>query len=164
MIRAVRAPSASPEAVGLPASPPLARWRRAWLGLAAALGLHVTDEALTDFLPAYNRVVSSMRESVPWLALPTFTFPVWLTGLVLLVATLFALTPMLLRGARWLRPVSYFLGVLMVGNALGHLGASILLRRVAPGALSSPVLLVAAVSLLIATRRSRPATEDPCPE
>jgi hypothetical protein len=52
----------------------------------------------------------------------------------------------------------------MVGNALGHLGASIVLRRVAPGALSSPVLLAAAVALLIATRRSRPSPEDSCPE
>jgi hypothetical protein len=149
---------------GTPASSPVARWGRAWLGLAGALGVHVADEALTDFLPAYNRVVSTMRESVPWLPLPTFTFPLWLTGLVLLVASLFALTPLVFRGARWLRPVSYFLGVLMVGNALGHLGASILLRRVAPGALTAPVLLVAAVSLLIATRHSRAAVEDSCPE
>jgi hypothetical protein len=149
---------------GPPSSSPVARWGRAWLGLAAALGLHVTDEALTDFLPAYNRIVESMRDSVPWLPLPTFAFQVWLTGLVLLVASLFALTPLVYRGARWLRPVSYFLGALMAGNALGHLGASLLLRRLAPGALSSPVLLVAAVSLLIATRRSRPAMEDPCPE
>ena len=27
---------------------------RAWLGLAGALALHVTDEALTDFLSVYN--------------------------------------------------------------------------------------------------------------
>jgi hypothetical protein len=74
---------------------------------------------------------------------------------VILVALLFALAPLAFRGVRWLRPPSYFLGVLMVANALGHLGASVYLRRPAPGVWSSPVLLAAALSLLIATRRAR---------
>lgn len=123
--------------------------------LAAALAVHVTDEALTDFLPLYNQTVRSMRDAVPWLPLPAFTFPIWLGGLVLLVALLFALAPLAFRGTRWLRPVSYFLGVIMVGNGLGHLAASVYLRRLAPGVLSAPVLLVAALSLLVSTRRTR---------
>jgi hypothetical protein len=139
--------------------PPARRWGWAWIGLAAALGLHVTDEALTGFLPLYNETVRSTREAVPWLPLPTFTFPVWLGGLVLLVTVLFALSPLIFRGARWLRPVAYFLGVVMTANALGHFGASIALRRLAPGVLSSPVLLLAAITLLISTRRSRPLKE-----
>src|SRR5687768_6742057 len=89
------------------------RWGMAWVALAIALGLHVTDEALTGFLPRYNATVRSMREAAPWVPLPTFTFWVWLTGLVLLVLLLFALSPLVFRGAGWLRPVSYFLGVLM---------------------------------------------------
>jgi hypothetical protein len=139
--------------------PATQRWGMAWIGLAAALGLHVTDEALTGFLPLYNGMVRSMRDAAPWLPLPTFTFPVWLGGLVLLVVVLFALSPLVFRGARWLRPVSYFLGTVMTANALGHCGASIALRRLAPGVLSSPVLLVAAVALLISTRRTRPSKE-----
>ena len=32
----------------------IAQWRVAWVCLALAIGLHVTDEALTGFLPVYN--------------------------------------------------------------------------------------------------------------
>ena len=95
----------------------------------------------------------------PPLPLQIVTFPGRLGGLVLLVAVLFALSPLVFRGARWWRPVSYFLGVVMTANALGHFGASIALRRLAPGVLSSPVLLVAASALLISTRRARPSKE-----
>ena len=42
--------------------------------------------------------------------------------------------------------VAYFLGALMVANALGHFGASVSLRRLAPGVLSSPVLRRRAVA------------------
>jgi hypothetical protein len=132
------------------------RWGTAWVTLAAALGVHVTDEALTGFLPRYNAAVRSLREAVPWLPLPTFTFQVWLTGLLLLVALLFALAPLVFRGTRWLRPVSYFLGVVMMANALGHAGASIYLGELAPGVVSSPVLLAAAMALLVGAHRARP--------
>jgi hypothetical protein len=131
------------------------RWAAAWACLAAALGLHVADEALTGFLPFYNSVVESARTSHPWLPFPTFTFRVWIGGLALLVAGLFALTPLVRRGRSWLRPVSYFLGVLMILNALGHAAASLWLGRAAPGVYSSPALLVAAAALLAVAFRSR---------
>jgi hypothetical protein len=35
--------------------------RNAWAGLAFALAVHVTDEALTGFLPVYNRIVEEVR-------------------------------------------------------------------------------------------------------
>jgi hypothetical protein len=60
----------------------IAQWRTAWVALALALGLHVTDEALTGFLPVYNGVVGGIRANHPWVLLPTFTFPVWLGGLI----------------------------------------------------------------------------------
>jgi hypothetical protein len=37
-------------------------WRAAWVALAVALALHVTDEALTGFLPVYNSIVEGIRE------------------------------------------------------------------------------------------------------
>jgi hypothetical protein len=58
--------------------------------LALAIGLHVTDEALTDFLPLYNSLVESARESYSWVPLPTFSFSVWLAGLILGVLLLLA--------------------------------------------------------------------------
>jgi hypothetical protein len=131
------------------------RWRAAWVGLALALGLHVTDEALTGFLPVYNGVVEGVRAKHPWVPLPTFTFPVWLGGLILGVLLLLGLTPLVSRGARWLRVVSIILGLVMTGNALGHMGASVYWGRLAPGVYSSPLLLVAAIALLVTASRAR---------
>jgi len=133
----------------------IAQWRVAWVCLTLALGLHVTDEALTGFLPVYNGVVAGIRAKHPWVPLPAFTFPVWLGGLVLGVLLMLALTPVVSRGARWIRVVSLILGVLMSGNALGHMGASLYWSRFAPGVYSSPFLLIAAVALLVTASRAK---------
>jgi hypothetical protein len=133
----------------------IAQWRAAWVGLAVALGLHVTDEALTGFLPVYNQAVEGIRADHRWVPLPTFTFPVWLGGLILGVLLLLALTPAVSRGARWIRVVSLILGMLMTGNALGHIGASVYRGKLAPGVYSSPLLLTAAVALLVTASRAR---------
>lgn len=132
----------------------MAQWRTAWVVHALALALHVTDEALTGFLPVYNGIVEGIRAEHPWVPLPTFTFPVWLSGLILGVLILLALTPLVSRGARWLRVASVILGVVMTGNALGHMGASLYWGTIAPGVYSSPVLLIAALALLTAALRA----------
>ena len=136
------------------------QWGMAWVFLALAIALHVTDEALTGFLPLYNSIVESLRESYPWVPLPTFSFPLWLTGLVIGVLVLLCLSPFVFGGSAFLRPVSYVLGVLMTGNALGHIGASIYWGILAPGVLSSPILLLAALALLINTDRDRRSARD----
>jgi hypothetical protein len=133
------------------------RWRNAWVGLALALGLHVTDEALTGFLPVYNGMVEGLRARSPWLPLPTFTFPVWLGGLILGVVLMLALTPIVARGKRWIRVASLILGVIMIGNALGHIGASVHWGKLAPGVYSSPILLISALALVITASRARVA-------
>jgi hypothetical protein len=133
----------------------ITHWRNAWAGLALALGLHVADEALTGFLPVYNGIVDGLRAKYWWVPLPTFTFRVWLGGLVLGVLLLLALTPIVTRGSRWIRLASMILGVVMTGNALGHLVASVYWGRPAPGVYSSPILLIAALALIITASRSR---------
>lgn len=133
----------------------IVHWRYAWLALALALGLHVIDEALTGFLPVYNGIVEGIRANHPWVPLPTFTFPVWLGGLIVGVVLLFALTPVVSHGARWIRVASIILGVIMTGNALGHFGASLYWGRRAPGVYSSPILLIAAAALLVTAFRAR---------
>lgn len=132
----------------------LKRWGNAWIGLTIALALHVADEALTGFLPLYNEIVLSARESIPWLPFPTFTFVEWIGGLSISIVVLLALSPLVYGGHTWLRPVSYFLGVMMIVNAFGHTAASIFWGTWAPGVYSSPVLFLAAVVLLWATRRT----------
>lgn len=120
-----------------------------------ALALHVTDEALNDFLAVYNPAVRTLRNQAPWLFLPTFEFRVWLFGLIAAVLVLFAFSPLLYRGSRALRTGAFLFGVLMTLNALGHLVGSLVVGRPLPGVYSSPVLLVAAVVLLQALARSR---------
>ncbi len=132
----------------------MARWGIAWIAQVLALALHVIDESLTGFLPFYNQLVDSIRASAPWVPLPTFTFPVWLSGLILLVVLLLGISPLVFKGNRWLRPVAYALGVIMVANAFGHVAASVYWQFWAPGVYSSPLLLAAAVALLVTTRRA----------
>jgi len=124
------------------------RLGRAWVFLAAMLAVHVADEALTGFLAFYNPIVLEVRARVPWLPLPTFTFPVWIVGLAVAIALLFALTPLAYRGRRWLAGVAVVLAAIMLANALGHIGGSLYFGRILPGAYSSPLLLVAAARLL----------------
>ena len=139
----------------------------AWVALCAALALHVADEALTGFLSVYNPTVLAMRERYEWFPMPVFEFADWLTGLVIGVAVLLALSPFAFRGARWLRPLAYFFAILMLVNGSGHILGTILghtlpairFQRPMPGFYSSPLLLVASVYLLIQLGKSadRPA-------
>ncbi len=135
-------------------SNPNRSWGIAWVSLVFALALHVVDEALTGFLPFYNAIVSTLREAYSWVPLPTFSFSAWITGLVIGVLLLLSLSPLAFAGSRGLRPVSYFLGVLMIANGFGHIGATIYLGKPAPGVYSSPVILAAALALVITTYRS----------
>lgn len=132
------------------------RWRTAWLVLAGALGIHVADEALTGFLPVYNGVVVAVRARMPWAPLPTFTYPVWLTGLILGILLMVGMTGQVARGRNWIRAASVWLGLLMMGNAVGHAAASVYWERPAPGVYSSPILFAAAAALLVTAWRAKP--------
>jgi hypothetical protein len=134
-----------------PATP---HWGWAWVALCAALAIHVTDEALTNFLSIYNPTVLALRERFLFLPLPTFTFEGWLWGLIFGVAVLFALSPLAFRAAKWMVPVSYLFGGLMLVNGLGHLVGSIYLGRLMPGAYSAPLLLAASSFLLVRVARA----------
>jgi Protein of unknown function with HXXEE motif len=124
----------------------------AWLGLTLALAVHVTDEALNDFLSVYNPAVMAIRARWPFLWFPTFTFKAWLSGLVIAVVLLLALSPFAFRGAWWLIIPAYFLGLLMTANGLQHIVGSIYMRRMMPGVYSSPILLVCSSYLLLSAR------------
>jgi hypothetical protein len=124
---------------------------RAWLILVAALALHVLDEASTGFLDFYNPLVRSIRSRISWFPMPTFTFGVWLAGLVALVVVLALLAPAVRRGAPGTRFLSWALSAIMLMNGLGHLGGSLYFRRWLPGATSSPLLLFASVLLAYRT-------------
>ena len=134
----------------------------AWLALALAVGLHVIDEAATGFLSIYNPTVIEMRHRWGWFPMPTFTFESWLEGLAAFVLLLLVLSPFAFHNAGWIRPIAYFMGALMICNAVGHTAATLLGRTVAsvhvsrpaPGFYSSPALVIASVYLLIQLRRT----------
>jgi uncharacterized protein with HXXEE motif len=127
------------------------RHQQSWLLLASALALHVLDEALTGFLDFYNPLVVRMRSRMPWFPMPTFTFGVWLGGLIALVLLLALLAPAVRRGAPGTRAASWFLSVIMFLNGMGHLGGSVYFRRWLPGTTSAPILLLMSVLLARAT-------------
>jgi hypothetical protein len=121
---------------------------RAWLLVDAALALHVTDEALTGFLDFYNPLVVRIRERIGWFPMPRFTFPVWLTGLILLVILLAALTPVIRKQVLLGRVLSWILSVIMFGNGCGHLLGSVYFQRWLPGTTSAPLLIITSVMLM----------------
>jgi hypothetical protein len=129
------------------------RFGHAWVGLTLAVAAHVADEALTGFLTVYNPIVSSLRGRFPWFPTPTFEFREWLVGLCVAVAVLLLLTPLAYRRSRVVVAMAYPFGALMLLNGLGHLALSVYLGRWAPGATTTPLLLVASLWLLTSARR-----------
>ena len=130
-------------------------WGWSWVALTAAFAWHVADEATHDFLGVYNPTVLAIRARVPFLPLPTFTFGVWLAGLIAAVLLLAALSPLAFRGAKALRVLAWIYGVVMLLNGVQHIAGSIYMRRAMPGVISAPALVVTSIALLATTRRSR---------
>jgi Protein of unknown function with HXXEE motif len=140
------------------------RFGFAWVAFALAFGLHFTDEATNDFLAFYNPSARAIRERFPLLPVPTFTFPVWLTLLIAALVLLLCLSPLAFRGSRWLRLAAWPLGVLVgITNATLHISSSIYFHRWMPGVYSSPLLLAAAIYLLMSawTLRTKKDFEEP---
>src|SRR5579864_3014024 len=135
------------------------RFGIAWIFFALALALHVTDEATHDFLSIYNPSVLAIQARFPFLPLPTFTFAVWLTLLIAGIVLLLCLSPLAFQGKRWLQIVARPLAIVVgVGNATLHISSSVYFQRWMPGVYSSPLLLIAAIFLLVSSwgRDSKP--------
>jgi uncharacterized protein with HXXEE motif len=117
------------------------RHLRAWLLLVGALALHVLDEASTGFLDFYNPLVLTIRARYSWFPMPTFTFGVWIVGLVVLLLVLISLAPAVGRGAIGTSLASWIVSAIMFLNGVGHLLGSVYFERWLPGATSAPLLL-----------------------
>jgi hypothetical protein len=69
------------------------------------------------------------------------------------VALLLCLSPLAFRGARWLQVSAIPLGIVMgLFNASLHMLSSVYYHRWMPGVYSSPLLLTAAILLLMSAR------------
>jgi hypothetical protein len=132
------------------------RWSLAWATLTAAFALHVLDEATHDFLSWYNPSALRIREylgaGIPFP--PVFSFPVWVTGLCVALVALAVLTPLIRPGRRWVVIAAYAYAIIHTANAIAHLTVSVSGRWLAPGVLSSPLVLAAALWLLVETTRA----------
>lgn len=136
----------------------------AWVMMWIALAIHVADEAFTGFLSVYNPTVLALRAKLGFWPMPTFTFQTWLTGLAGGILLLALLTPFAFKNSRWIRPVFYFVAVVVgvfnalghtIGTILGHTVSTVQFSRPAPGFYSSPLLLVAGVWALLQLSRTR---------
>ena len=115
----------------------------AWLAATTALALHVVDEAAHGFLSWYNPRALRIRQALGGFPFPpTFTFLPWLGGLLVAVLLLALLTPSAYARTPSMRPLGYLLSAIHIANGFLHLGGSILTRRLVPGTLSAPLLLV----------------------
>ena len=126
----------------------------AWIILCLALALHVGDEAANDFLSYYNPMVAGLRERLPLLPLPIFESESWLKTLAAVLLVLLALSPFAVSRASWMRPLSILFSAFMMLNALGHMVGSLLVGQIVPGTYSAPILLAAAILLMIAATRN----------
>src|SRR5258705_11008511 len=127
----------------------------AWVAMAVVFGLHVADEAATDFLSWYNPTAQRIRARLGGLHFPpVFTFWPWLLGLSAVTAILFALAPWAFARAAWLVPIAIVFSIINIGNGLLHIVASMRLRQRVPGLVSAPLLLACAIWLLVASLRT----------
>jgi hypothetical protein len=120
--------------------------KRAWLALTFALAVHVADEAWNDFLGFYNPFIMMLRDVLLWQWLPTYEFAEWLTGLIVAILILLALTRFSDR--RWLAWAALPYGLVLTLNSFAHIGGSIWTQRMLPGTLSAPLLTVCGVWLI----------------
>lgn len=121
----------------------------AWVLMITAVLVHVLDETVSGFLPFYNNLVFDLKNDLGFFPMPTFSFGIWLGGLIIVIIVCFSLTPIVRRGGRLIRTLTTLLGILMVLNALGHIIGSIYLGRLLPGFWSSPFLLLTAVYVVV---------------
>lgn len=129
---------------------------------AFAFAVHVSDEATHNFLGSYNPVARIIRARFPFIPIPTFTFGLWISLLVLGILLLLVLVPFALRGSRPLVLAAFPLAIVVgVLNAALHMGSSVYMGRWMPGVYSAPLLLIAALLLLSAALRVRTAMSAP---
>ena len=126
----------------------------AWIILTVALTLHVLDEALNDFLSIYNPLVALINQRMGFSFFPIFSTTKWLTGLMIGIIILFGFSFFAYREKKWILSLSYFYGVLMLLNGLGHFLGSLYYSKLIAGIYTSPLLLGGSIYLIWSTTRT----------
>lgn len=114
----------------------------AWLVLCAVLAVHIGEEASRDFLRLWNPEVTALGMTAL-----RFSFPVWITLMVLAVVGLLILSYWVRRGTWWTIYAAYIFIFLMLSNGLAHLAFSVYEGAWMAGAYTSPLLIVGSIYL-----------------
>lgn len=125
------------------------RWAVAWLILSLVLGVHVAEEAIDGAFALYNDMADWIGVLFPFVQLPAFRYNIWVINLGGTVLALVALTWFVAKRQGPMRLASYVLSVFAVGNAVLHILMSLAVERILPGTLSAPLVLAAALLLLV---------------
>lgn len=138
------------------------RLAQAWLALTVVLTLHVVEGAIRDYLSFYNPLAMSLRDTMLWTWMPTFTLAAWLGGWTAILASLYGLTWFAIYPARWVVWAAFFYGEVVWLFAAAKLGFAIYLEKPIPGVFTTPLLLIASTWLSLEAvfslrRQSRPA-------
>lgn len=126
----------------------------AWLLLTGVLAVHISEEAGRNFLALWNPEVDALG-----LDALRFTFPVWITLMILSVAGLLILSYWVRRVTFWTPLAAYIFTLLMLSNGVAHLLFSWHERAWMAGAWTSPLLIAASVYLWTTVRRSSDRSE-----
>jgi len=126
-----------------------------WLILVLCLLMHVIDEALNNFLDLYNPIVLKIKQNVPFLPLPNFTFRIWIAGLSFLIIILFFLTPLVYNRNRLIISLIQIFSILMIFNGIGHIIGSIYYSKIIAGMVSSPFLIIASICVIYFCRLTK---------
>jgi hypothetical protein len=132
----------------------LDRWSVAWLTLSLMLGLHVVDEAANGTFALYRDFADWIEVFFPFVEFPAFRYYVWLINLSGAVLVLVALTWLVAKRRGPMRLASYALAAFAAANATLHVAMSLAAAQILPGTLSSPLVLAAALFLLVSIPRS----------
>ena len=133
------------------------RWTLAWLGVCAALAVHLADEVINGSTGLYGDFVQLFSFLFPFLELPTFRREIWLINLGGAIVVLFALTWMVARRRSPMAAASYLLAAFVTLNGVLHLTTAVAVRHMIPGAWTASLLVVTGLLLFLAVPRERSA-------
>jgi hypothetical protein len=122
--------------------------------------MHVIDEAFNNFLDLYNPIVLKIKQSVPFLPLPTFTFRIWIAGLSFLIIILFFLTPLVYNRNKLIICLIQIFSILMIFNGIGHIFGSIYYSKIIAGMVSSPFLIIASICVIYFCRLTKKTQQN----
>lgn len=125
------------------------RLHAAWLALTVALTLHVAEGAVRDYLSFYNPLAMSLRDTMLWTWMPTFTFGAWLGGWIAILAVLYGMAWFAAYARGWVIWAALAYAEVMFLYAAAKIGFALYLEKAIPGIFTAPLVLAASCWLTL---------------